>query len=127
MLAFAMCGETAHPFHARMLGYVKPRLAAVPEGHASPIYHLQCGALAAYEAGLGADWMAIYRYELLMARLADGAFFPRPSQESRKIAAATESGIGDSSYGPSWTTGTYVLMGCLGRGKLALYGKRPAR
>jgi hypothetical protein len=80
--------------------FLTRELAGLPEGHASPMYHMAFGAWGSSIAGCSKPFLQMYRREILLAMRHDGSFFPRPSRERLET---------DRMMGEGWVAGAYLL------------------
>lgn len=118
LVAFALNRQGKHALVPAIGTFLGDHLAGLPEGHASPMFHIAFGALGASTAGRYPAFAKLYAYELLLARNADGTFFPRPSPESASGANS------DPPMGKAWPTAAYLLAWSLERSGLNLAGRK---
>lgn len=109
-------GRGADEFSQQMEQYVRERVAAVQEGHASLQQHILLAGVAAGALGgetAAAFWDGDMRRDLTLARAPDGSLQPRPWHESLLMQSNT-----DVSLGEVWSTASWaIVLGAHGDGK----------
>ena len=95
--------------------YLRRNLEQLPHGHVSPDFHYFFGALAARCLGKRdwANFVKLFRTEILSLHNGDGTFGCRPADTSRFGLGNT-----DRTMGVAWRTATFAMILALGSGNL---------
>ncbi|MBI2920629.1 MAG: hypothetical protein HYY18_06045 [Planctomycetes bacterium] len=114
--ALALLEQQKHPMQPKLAAWFRKNLAEVPEGHASPVFHLTNAAFASHHLGDAAwkEYASRFRLEFLASRRPDGTYAARPTRES---VAQKEEGT-DDFVGPAWATAAHLVIVQLRRGNL---------
>jgi hypothetical protein len=114
--ALALLELEKHPMQAKLAAYFRKNLADVPEGHASPVFHLTNAAFASHHLGDAAwkEYAAQFRLEFLASRRSDGIYAARPTRES----IASKEGGTDEFVGPAWATAAHLVVVQIRKGNL---------